>query len=310
MFRVRQQVECTEEVIRSCLHGYMNEKNVVRVAVLDTGIGSHPDFVGRVEAFRDFLHGNRYAYDDSGHGTHVAGCIGGSGKASGGAYCGICPFCRLIVGKVLDENGDGNMEDMKNGVEWVLENREKYHIRVLNISIGIGHIENKEKMEKLLKCVDEAWNSGMVVVCAAGNLGPEPMTISPLGASKKVITVGCHDGGYFSGRSSLCENYSGRGPSPYAVKKPDVVAPGTDILSCNVACRATFRGYKNAYIKKSGTSMATPVVSGAAALLLQKYPELDNEQVKRKINFSATDLHEPWTKQGWGMINVRKLLQG
>lgn len=244
------------------------------------------------------------------HLTHVAGCIGGSGKASGGAYCGICPFCRFMIGKVLDENGDGNIEDMRNGVEWVIQNREKYRVRVLNISIGIGHIENKEKMRELIEAVDRAWDSGIVVVCAAGNMGPEPMTISPLGASKKVITVGCHDGGYFSGKSSLCENYSGRGPSPYAVKKPDVVAPGTDILSCNVACRVTFRGYRNAYIAKSGTSMATPIVAGAAALLLQKYPELSNEQVKRKINFSATDLRESWTKQGWGMINIKKLLTG
>lgn len=134
-------------------------------------------------------------------------------------YKGICPWCRLIVGKVLDRNGDGNMDDMYRGVEWVLENKERYHIRVLNISIGIGHIENEDRMHELLEIVDVAWNSGMVVVCAAGNMGPEPMTLSPLGSSKKVITVGCHDGGFYSGRSSLCESYSGRGPSPYAVNR-------------------------------------------------------------------------------------------
>ncbi|NLL77260.1 MAG: S8 family peptidase [Clostridiales bacterium] len=308
MFRVRQQVGCTDELVASCNNSRNGEINDIRVAVLDTGVGNHPDLEGRVDAFYDFLHGGKSAYDDSGHGTHVIGCIGGSGKASGGMYKGIAPYCRLIVGKVLDENGDGNIDNMKKGIEWVLENREKYKIRVLNISIGIGHIDDKERMNELLRTVDAAWDSGIVVVCAAGNMGPEPMTISPLGASKKVITVGCHEGGYFSGKRSLCEDYSGRGPSPYAVKKPDVVAPGTDIISCNVACRTTYRGYKNAYIKKSGTSMATPVVSGAAALLLQKYPFLTNEQVKRKINYSATDLHEPWTKQGWGMVNVKRML--
>ena len=104
------------------------------------GIGNHPDLSGRIDAFYDFLHGERNAYDDSGHGTHVAGCIGGSGKASGGMYKGICPWCRLIVGKVLDRNGDGNMDDMYRGVEWVLENKERYHIRVLNISIGLSLI--------------------------------------------------------------------------------------------------------------------------------------------------------------------------
>ncbi len=305
MFRVRKQIDCTDELIESSGNNTIN--NIVGVAVLDTGISRHPDFEGRIYAFNDFLHGARNMYDDSGHGTHVAGCIGGSGKASGGMYKGICPYCRFIVGKVLDQNGDGNMDDMRDGIEWVIKNKENYKIRVLNISIGIGQITDKNKMIELLKTVDKAWESGIVVVCAAGNLGPEPMTISPLGASKKVITVGCHEGGYFSGRSSLCENYSGRGPSPYAVKKPDVVAPGTDIISCNAAFRGAFKGYRNAYIKKSGTSMATPIVSGSAALLLQKYPFLTNEQVKRKINYSATDLHEPWTKQGWGMINVKKL---
>ncbi|WMC92451.1 S8 family peptidase [Kineothrix sp. MB12-C1] len=306
MFRVRQQVGCTDELVASC--NCRNSEDNIRVAVLDTGIGNHPDFEGRVDAFYDFLHGGRNAYDDSGHGTHVIGCIGGSGKASGGMYKGIAPHCRLVVGKVLDENGDGNIDHMKQGIEWVLDIKDRYKIRVLNISIGIGYIDNKNRMEELVRAVDEAWDSGIVVVCAAGNMGPKPMTISPLGASKKVITVGCHEGGYFGKRSSLCEEYSGRGPSPYAVKKPDVVAPGTDIISCNVACRQSFRGYRNAYTKKSGTSMATPIVSGAVALLLQKYPYLTNEQVKRKLSYSATDLQEPWTKQGWGMINVRRML--
>lgn len=308
MFRVRQQIGCTDELVVSCRPEKMDANNSLRVAVLDTGIGNHPDFEGRIEAFYDFLHGVKYNYDDSGHGTHVAGCIGGSGKASGGMYRGISPYCRFIVGKVLDKNGDGNMDDMRRGIDWVVENKDRYHIRVLNISIGIGHIENEDRMNELLQSVEHAWDSGLVVVCAAGNMGPEPMTISPLGSSKKVITVGCHEGGYFSGKTSLCEDYSGRGPSPFAVKKPDVVAPGTDIISCNIACRQTLHGYKNAYIKKSGTSMATPIVSGSAALLLQKYPELTNEQVKRKINYSATDLNEPWTKQGWGMVNVRNML--
>ncbi len=309
MLRVRQQIGCTDEVVNSCRGQGVTERNAVRVAVLDTGIGNHPDFEGRIDDFFDFLKNGKTAYDDSDHGTHVAGCVGGSGKASGGAYRGICPFCRLVVGKVLDQNGDGSIEDMCRGIEWVLQNKKRHGIRVLNISIGIGQISDEDRMNELLEAVEAAWDSGLVVVCAAGNMGPRPMTISPLGSSKKVITVGCHEGGYFPGKRSLCESYSGRGPTPYAVKKPDVVAPGTDIISCNAACRTAFRGYRNAYTKKSGTSMATPIVSGAAALLLQKYPHLTNEQVKRKINYSATDMHEPWTKQGWGMVNVGRLIK-
>ncbi len=116
-----------------------------------------------------------------------------------------------------------------------------------------------------------------------------------------MITVGCHEGGYFGNRRGLCENYSGRGDANDSIRKPDIVAPGTDIMSCNN------RG--NGYVKKSGTSMATPIVSGAAALLLQKYPYMNNEQVKRKMVYSAVDLGDFWNKQGWGMLDIQSLLE-
>ena len=91
-------------------------------------------------------------------------------------------------------------------------------------------------------------------------------------------------------------------------RKPDLVAPGTDVISCNVKWQNGFRGsFRNAYIKKSGTSMATPVVSGAAALFLQKYPYSNNEQVKRKMIYSARDLGDSWNKPGWGMLDIGRL---
>ena len=129
------------------------------------------------------------------------------------------------------------------------------------------------------------------------------MTISLLGALKDVITVGCNEGGYFGMAKNLCEDHSGRGPSIYAMKKPDVVAPGTKIISCNSNYK------KNPYIARSGTSMATPVVSGGLALLLQKNPEISNEEARTKLLHTARDLGEPWNKQGWGMIQIQKLLK-
>jgi serine protease AprX len=134
------------------------------------------------------------------------------------------------------------------------------------------------------------------------------MTISPIGARKNVITVGCNEGGYFGERKDLCESYSSRGPCPEDMKKPDIVAPGTDIISCNAFVERTGWRYRNAYISKSGTSMATPVVSGALALLLQKYPFYSNEQAKKRLLATALDLHEPWNKQGAGMIQINSLL--
>lgn len=303
MLRVRQQVGCTDELIYSC-----GNKGVT-IAILDTGMSFHPDFDNRIIDFKDFVNGKRKMYDDSGHGTHVAGCLCGSGRISGGKYKGIAPYSNLVVGKVLDYMGDGNIENMVAGIEWVLSKQHEYDIRILNISIGMGENAQKERMEKLVSLVDEAWNRGIVVVCAAGNMGPKPMTISPLGARKQVISVGCHEGGYFKNKENLCENYSGRGPSPYAMKKPDVVAPGTEIVSCNAQIERRGRYFRNAYITKSGTSMATPIVSGGIALLFQKYPFFTNEQAKQKLLYTSRDLNEPWNKQGWGMIQIDRLLK-
>lgn len=302
MNRVRKQVKCSN---------WIQDKiatDEIAVAILDTGIGLHPDFDNRLIAFEDFVAGRQGRYDDSGHGTHVAGCVGGNGYASRGFYKGMAPACRLCVGKVLDRNGEGSIDSMYRGLMWVLENRTRYQIRVLNVSLGIGTGNEKERMAELIDLLDNVWEQGIVVVCAAGNNGPREGTISPLGSSRKVITVGCHEGGYFGARKDLCENYSGRGSRDMLYRKPDIVAPGTDIISCNVQCRGNMRsGFHNAYTKKSGTSMATPIVSGALALFLQKYPDMDNEQVKRRMIYSAHDLGDSWSKQGWGMLDLEEM---
>lgn len=302
MNRVRKQVGCSDHI----------QENIatqnVSVAILDTGIGTHPDFDNRVIAFADFVNGRQGSYDDSGHGTHVAGCVGGSGFASRGLYKGMAPTCQLCIGKVLDHNGEGSIDSMYRGLMWVLQNRMRYQIRVLNVSLGIGDSGEKDRMNELIGLLDAVWEQGIVVVCAAGNNGPKEGTISPLGSSRKVITVGCHEDGYFGARRDLCENYSGRGGRDMLYRKPDVVAPGTDIVSCNIQCRGNYRnGFRNAYTRKSGTSMATPVVSGASALFLQKYPYMNNEQVKRKMVYSARDLGDAWSKQGWGMLNMEEM---
>lgn len=302
MNRVRKQVGCSDFIQRDIA------TEEVAVAILDTGIGIHPDFDSRVVAFTDFVSGRQGIYDDSGHGTHVAGCVGGDGYASRGLYRGMAPTCRLCIGKVLDHNGEGSIDSMQRGLVWVIQNRIRYQIRVLNVSLGVGTSGEKERMGELIDLLDEIWEQGIVVVCAAGNNGPREGTISPLGSSRRVITVGCHEGGYFGKRKDLCENYSGRGSQNMLYRKPDVVAPGTDIISCNVQCRGNNRnGYRNAYVKKSGTSMATPVVSGASALFLQKYPYMNNEQVKRKMIYGARDMGDSWSKQGWGMLNLEEM---
>ncbi|MCM1268390.1 MAG: S8 family peptidase [Bacteroidales bacterium] len=301
MERVKRQLGCSEKIQYSVV------TEEISVAVLDTGIGSHPDFGGRILAFQDFVNGRHALYDDSGHGTHVAGCVGGSGLLSQGRFSGIAPACRLCVGKVLDEKGEGSIESMYHGLLWVLQNRLRYQIRVLNISVGIGENGGRGKMEELTGLLERVCESGVVVVCAAGNKGPAEGSLSPLGESRKVITVGCHEGGFFGSRKDLCEYYSGRGRAGWIDRKPDIVAPGTDIMSCNLHLQRDRRGqYRDAYVRKSGTSMATPIVSGAAALFLQKYPYCSSMQVKRRMLLSARDLGEAESKQGWGMLDIEK----
>ena len=151
MLRVRHQVGCSDELIRSC------GNNGVTIAMLDTGVAVHPDFDNRIIAFKDFVNGKRNAYDDSGHGTHVAGCLCGSGRLSEGKYKGIAPQSRLVVGKVLDYKGDGNVDNMADGMEWILKQSREYDIRILNISIGMDESIERSRMEKLVKLIDQAW---------------------------------------------------------------------------------------------------------------------------------------------------------
>lgn len=303
MDRVKKLIHAEEEEV------FPYTGSGVTVAILDTGIAMHPDFADRVIGFRDFVGTSRMPYDDCGHGTHVAGCLCGNGACSGGLYAGVAPGCRILSGKVLDDKGDGTISNMAAGIEWVLDSRELYQIKILNISVSMGETDHIRMMQYLVSCLEKVWDAGIFVVVAAGNKGPAAGSISPLGASRKVVTVGCHDGNSFHGRQNSCESYSGRGPTCAELKKPDIVAPGTDIMSCSAGFRQTVRGCRDAYIVKNGTSMSTPLVAGAAALCLQKYPKYSNEQLKRRILWSASDLGESWSKQGWGMLNVARSLR-
>ncbi|NLJ96428.1 MAG: S8 family peptidase [Clostridiales bacterium] len=301
-------------------HGYYGRG--VGVAIVDTGISLHKDFTeggNRVIAFKDFVNNRKEPYDDNGHGSHVAGIIGGNGYSSKGKYRGVAPECNLIALKVLDNKGDGNISDVLAGLQWIIDNRRRYNIRVLNISVGTSAKESLDENSLLVQGVNAVWDSGVTVVVAAGNNGPNPMSISTPGISRKVITVGSSDDNVSVDLfGSKTKDYSGRGPTPFCIKKPDIVAPGSNIVSCNInqyvargrnkTSRYQMSNCPMMYTVKSGTSMATPVVSGAIALLLSAYPELKNRDVKLKLRNSAVDLGQSWEKQGWGLLNVKNLL--
>lgn len=276
----------------------------VTVAVLDSGIDStHPDLHGKLLAFHDFLSDRPIPYDDFGHGTHVCGCIAGSGKISDGLYRGIVPEARLVVGKILDKKGDGSVQKMVEALRWILRIKDIYHIRVLNISIGTGDGYQKQEYDEIRKLLNEAWYQGIMIVCAAGNKGPVSGSISMLGMNRNIITVGCHEGFESHRFGHPCQLYSGRGEISEIYRKPDIVAPGTEIVSCKAA---PYRGksiLNKYYCKKSGTSMATSIVSGCCALFFQRNPLESNEYCKRRLLQTARNLGEAWNKQGYGMVN-------
>lgn len=276
--------------VKNLVHCQYNQTNQwqgtgVTVAVMDTGMELHPQLHRNAYFFRDFVNGRKDFYDDNGHGTHVCGIIGSRPM-------GMAPNCKLIALKVLDENGGGDIVYSMKGFRWILENQEKYNIRIVNISMGMKPSINMWGEERILRAVEMLWDMGLIVVAAAGNLGPGEGTITIPGVSKKIITVGTSD---------ILK--SGRGSLRKQILKPDLVAPGANILSCNSKFQEG-----NLYVKKSGTSMATPIVSGAVALLLSKEPNLTNEEVKKRLKACCRDLKMPSTRQGSGMLNVQKLM--
>ena len=267
----------------------------ITAAVLDTGIFPHMDFDGRIVAFRDLVYGRETPYDDNGHGTHVCGILGGSGRASGGKYQGAAPGCRFVVVKILDRRGNGRKQDILAAIDWVCKERIRLNIRILNISVGTTEQE-KTVDDLLVQAVERAWDDGITVVTAAGNLGPAPGSITVPGSSRKVITVGAGD--LLEPRRGI----SGCGPTRDCVCKPDLVAPGKRLISC-----APGRSRKE-YVVKSGTSMAAPRVSGAVALALERVPDLTNVQAKMLLCESARDLGLPRNRQGHGMLQTDRFL--
>ena len=267
----------------------------IGVCILDTGIYEHIDFTGRIWAFYDFLAFKRRPYDDNGHGTHVAGLVAGDGTASMGKYRGAAPGCGIIALKVLDRYGNGSQDDVLRALRWIREYRQQYRIRVVNISVGTT-CNSKRNHARLLESVEQLWDEGVVVVTAAGNQGPRPGSITAPGSSKKVITVCSSD--LLEGRSAI----SGRGPTAECVCKPDIVAPGNKIMSC-------VPGKPYSYGVKSGTSMSTPLVTGAIACALEKNPALTNTDIKTMLMNSADDMGLPQNLQGWGKFNRRKFLK-
>src|SRR6266566_2077499 len=305
----------------------------IGVAVIDSGvtavgdlywwIPSNQTYGSRVVYSQNFVPGTTDTSDQYGHGTHVAGIIAGAGWFSTGSnfthtFKGIAPNANIINLRVLDQNGAGTDSSAIAAIQTAISLKSTYNIRVINLSFGRQVFESYT-LDPLCQAVEAAWNAGIVVVAAAGNQGRKDSaategygTIAAPGNDPYVITVGAMKTANTPTRNDdTIASYSSKGPTAYDfVVKPDIVAPGNQVVSTlapnasllstptdvylseystSTTTNTTSGGNtKNnkispSYMRLSGTSMATPVVSGAAALLIQQNPNLTPDQVKARL---------------------------
>ncbi|MGW1026493.1 S8 family peptidase [Streptomyces sp. NPDC002577] len=266
----------------------------VKVAVLDTGVDTgHPDLAGKIAESRSFVP-DQVVQDGHGHGTHVASTIVGSGAASGGKYKGVAPGAELMVGKVLDNSGSGESSWIIAGMEWAA------HSGADVISMSLGGTAYAAS-DPLSEAVDElSASTGALFVIAAGNSGPGEQTVATPGIADSALTVGA-----VSKTDSLAY-FSSRGPrtGDYGVK-PEITAPGVGIVAARASGTTMGTPVDDNYTSSSGTSMATPHVAGAAALVAQAHPDWTNEQLKAALASTAkTNATNSVFQQGDGRVDV------
>ncbi|MFI6416196.1 S8 family peptidase [Streptomyces sp. NPDC050842] len=265
----------------------------VKVAVLDTGIDAgHPDFAGLVDGTASFVPGEGVT-DVNGHGTHVAGTIVGSGAASGGDHKGVAPGADLYVGKVLGgAEGYGQDSWVMAGMQWAAESGAD----VVNMSLGDSYpTDGSDPMSQTVDALSARY--GTLFVIAAGNSGPE--SISAPGAAASALTVAATD------KEDRLASFSSTGPlAGSGGMKPDIAAPGVDITAAR--SQAMTDGGEGLYRAISGTSMATPHVAGAAAILAQQHPDWTGAQLKEHLTSTAKGLdggYSPY-EVGTGRLDV------
>jgi serine protease AprX len=279
--------------VRADLVWNLGEKGAgTKIGICDTGVDKdHLDLKGRVLGTKDFT--GEGDYDGNGHGTHVATIAVGNGNASDGKYRGAAPESSVFMAKGLKSDGTGMASDIADGVEWLVDQG------VQIISLSLGGPAQAGVHDILQQTVEGAVDAGVAVFCAAGNEGPGHNTIATPGVSPKVITVGATDD------SDHMANFSSRGPTPDGLTKPDVVAPGVNIIAGRANGTSLGRVINRYYTELSGTSMATPLAAGCGLLLLEKEPDLSPEALKSRFQNYAVDIHTgDENVQGKGRIDA------
>ncbi|MBI5302777.1 MAG: S8 family peptidase [Chloroflexi bacterium] len=295
----------------------------IGVAVVDSGINPNGDLytvlgknrqIANVRFNTDY---NQNTSDGYGHGTHVSSIVGGDGSESGGKYIGVAPMVNIINVKVSNDNGSAMTKNVVQGLQWVLANKAKYNIRVVNLSLNSSVAESYHT-SPLAAAVEILWFNKIVVVASAGNQGKG--AIYPPANDPFVITVGATDDkGTNSISDDVVTSFSAYGTTGDGVVKPDLVAPGANIVArlvnSNMGLAKAHPANKVAngvYFRMSGTSMSAPIVSGAIALLLQDEPNLTPDQVKYRLKATANNKWAGYnaTKAGAGYLDIDAAVNG
>jgi serine protease AprX len=286
----------------------------VTVALLDTGVSQTPDLGNRVLARVDLTQ-DQDGYDHYGHGTHMAGIIAGDGTMSGGTWAGVAPRANVVSVKVAAADGSSDVSVVIAGLQWIVNHRSDYNIRVLNLSFGTDSTQSY-LVDPLDYAVEQAWFSGITVVVAAGNRGPEAGTVNKPADDPYVISVGAVDLKNTNDKTDdVVASFSSRGPTQDGFTKPGLVAPGVTIVSNRNAGSTIDQAYPAArvgdsYFKGTGTSQAAAVVSGVAALMYQANPSLSPDMVKALLRQSAFKYIAPQAGSGYGLVDANGAVQG
>ncbi|MDP3487123.1 MAG: S8 family peptidase, partial [Bacillota bacterium] len=239
----------------------------VTVAIIDTGIARHPDLAGRIVGFKDLVQRSRRPYDNNGHGTHVAGIVAGSGRVSQNRYAGIAPGVKLVGVKVLDRNGSGMLSTVLMGLDWCLANKDRYNIRIVNMSLGAPAL-TPHAIDPMCRAAQKLSDAGILIIAAAGNSGPAEQSIESPACCPATVAVGAaNDRSALTPEACTIASFSSRGPTNDNLMKPDMCAPGVNIVATrarHMYLRKLQKIHLYSYTRMSGTSMAAPVVSGVA----------------------------------------------
>jgi serine protease AprX len=294
------------------------------VAIIDSGIQPNPDLpLSRIRYFKDFVTGATMPVDSCGHGTHVAGIVAGTGARSNGLYAGIAPDVDIVSLRVLGDDCSGNTSDVIDALEWVARHHQAYKIKVVNISLGHAVLESIVA-DPLVQAVERLSRKGIVVVAAAGNRGVNLATGNagyggvgvPCNAPSAICVGSLDTKGDIDLTNDRVADSSSRGPSRFdLLAKPDLVAPGVNIVSLAAKNSLLFKAYPNLrvpgasgrpdYFMLSGTSMASPAVAAAAALLLRENDALSANTVKVALQFTARIVTQTDVlTQGGGALNI------